>query len=241
MAKIVDYPRASLQRSLELARAVDSLGGECTVEMAASKLSKKVTGAFNALLSAAAKYGLVETRKQKVQTTDLFREHKLAYTPARAQEVLRTSFLRVPLFQQLVARFESKQLPLDILEKLLIRELAVPDDVASRVAMYFVEGAREVGLLEGDNTLRTEKTTGDSDAARDDNDDQAKDQDDVNEQTASARGRGDSASNVSHYSVLIRGPGMNSEIRIVEAEDLDIVDAMLKKVKRKLEILESDT
>ena len=59
MPKIIDYPRASLSRALALAEAVDKLGGEASDASVADHMGNKVGGAFNALVGAAVKFGLV--------------------------------------------------------------------------------------------------------------------------------------------------------------------------------------
>jgi len=41
MAKLTDYPRASLRAALQLAEAVDGFAGNCSAELAAEKLGKK--------------------------------------------------------------------------------------------------------------------------------------------------------------------------------------------------------
>src|SRR5262245_30603611 len=103
MPRIVDYPRKSLSQSLELAAAVDALGGSSSEEMAADKLGRKGhnSGAFAALVGAAAKFGLVENRKSVLSTTSRYRDIKLAYDEMQRAEALRAAFLSVPLFQRI--------------------------------------------------------------------------------------------------------------------------------------------
>ena len=149
----VDYPHASIKKSLELAEAAHDLGGNCSVEMCADKLGKKVGGAFNATMSAAKKYGLVDVRHGQVTTTELFREYRLAYDDEERRQKLQYSFLGVPLFQTIYDRFHSGKLPVEIFEKFLVRELGVSEQNASRVAKYFIDGAKAAGLLSGDNTF----------------------------------------------------------------------------------------
>jgi hypothetical protein len=223
--KIIDFPRASLQRSLEAALAVESLGGESTPEMCASKLGRKTGGAFAALLGAAVKFGLLENRKQKLHVTSRFRNYKLAYDEQQGRQVLREAFLSVPLFQRVAERFAGKKIPVDILEKLLIKEFEVPDEQASRVTSYFIDGARQTGLLADDGVLSLGNSTG----ARSDPDDVAADEPDRPDDLVAPK-----SPEFAHYRVLIRGPGMNSEIQVMEPEDLLIVEAMLKKVRRGL-------
>lgn len=236
MAKPIDYPRASLKSALELAQAVDDLGGKCSVEMAADKMNKKGGGAFAAVVGAAGKFGLV-TNKGQLAITPLFRNYKLAYNPAEAQQVLTQAFLGASLFKQVFERFEGKEVPLAHFERLLIREFDVPDAISSRVSKYFLEGAKQCGLLHG-NVLTSLSSKGGDDVAA--ANEQAEEVEEVREEPALSRTGSDrerlAAPTIdeSEFSVRITGPGMDSLIRINEEEDLLIVEAMLRKVKKKL-------
>jgi len=66
MAKIIEYPRASLRSALQLADAVAGFAGSCSTELAAEKLGKKMSGAFQALVSATVKYRLIESKAGKL-------------------------------------------------------------------------------------------------------------------------------------------------------------------------------
>src|SRR5437867_10041615 len=106
MPRMVDYPRKSLSQSLELANAVDSLGGSSSEDMAANRMGRKGTnsGAFSALVGAAVKYGLIDVRKSLLSTTARYRDYKLAYNEDQRVQALRGAFLNVPLFQRISDR-----------------------------------------------------------------------------------------------------------------------------------------
>lgn len=233
MPKISDFPRASLPKAIELAKAVDSLGGQCDPEMAAGKLGRKTGGAFKDLIAAANKFGFLESRKQRLYTTNRFRDLKLAYDKRAEIEIVQEAFLGVPLFQKIAERFQGKKLPREIFEKLLVKEFEVPEVMAGRVAMYFIEGAITIGLLGPDDQiqLKSEITT-----------DGISEEQVAEEEVATAPNEVSLAPQqysapVDHtrYTVSIRGPGIQTDIAIHEAEDLDIVEVMLKKIRRKLE------
>lgn len=244
MPKQIDYPRATLKNSLELAQAVDGLGGRASPEMVADAMSRKVSGAFHALVSSAAKYGLVVNKKGQIEITELFRNYKLAYTAEEAASTLTDAYLNVPLFQEVFSRFEGNKLPVDHLEKLLVREFGVPDQMGSRVAKYFLEGAQQCELLGPDyvlsrgndsptNTDEKSDEYGEVSGFGDNNprEQQSRAQTDGS-RTATASGPRPSTSK--DYSVRITGPGMDSVISVQDEEDLTIVRAMLTKVERKL-------
>jgi hypothetical protein len=241
MPKIVDYPRASLKNSLELADAVDSMGGTCTVQMAAERSGKKVSGAFSALVGAAVKYGLVESKDSKLSVTPVYRNIKLAYTEGERQIQLRKALLSAPLFQAIAQRFNNKALPVEHFEKLLMREFGVPDGLSSRVSMYFLDGAKQAGALGEDNVLRATEDLEQFESSSESNQDFRAETTNGNQSSqyldqSSVHSKVDSDTRGNEYSVAFRGPGLNSTIIVRDAEDLLIVDAMLKKVKKALEI-----
>lgn len=243
MAKQIEYPRASLKNSLELAKAVDDLGGNCSTEMAADKLNKKVSGAFTALVGSAVRFELITSKKGQLETSQLYRDYKLAYSKDEANKALTAAFLKPPLFHRIFERFQGRELPLTHFEKLLIREFEVPDAISSRVSKYFLDGAKQCGLLGANhvlsaNTVENGVIEAEDDAETGDEEtdisqqNQAKVQNKINEQNQEVTARD------TDYSVRIKGPGMDSVIVIHEEEDLLIVQAMLKKVQKKLAALE---
>lgn len=250
MPKIIDYPRASMKACFMLADAVNDLGGQCSAAMAADKLGKQSTsGAYKAMIGAAVKFNLVTNKKGQLKVTQQYRDIKLSYSQDEASARTQQAFLSAPLFLEIFKRFENKPLPLSHFEKLLIREFGVPDNYASRLTGYFVEGAKECGLLgEGNVLSRTSQT-----------DVVSKVEDFDDELESDSKGDGARATEVgsdddefvvsikpqspvpsSKFSVRISGPGMDTLIDINEGEDLDIVRAMLKKIERKLSVTQEN-
>jgi hypothetical protein len=252
MPKIVDYPRASLRRALGLAEIVDNLGGECSDITAADQMGNKVGGAFRSLIGAAGKYGLVSYSKGQIKTEPFYIEYKLAYTEELKTEALRRAFLNVPLFQQLAQRLSGKPLPEAYFEKLMMKEYQVPQEIASRVAGYFTEGAKDVGLLGADGILANPSSSValpsdfpivDSAPTGPTGPSMPIEHRFVGGGSMSAGGSGamghgtvvgGSVSTLvaTNFNVRITGPGIDSTITIKEVDDLDIVEAMLKKVRR---------
>lgn len=225
MPKIVEYPRASLQRSLALAEAVDKMGGEASDEMAAESMGNRLSGAFKAVIASAVKFGLISSSKGRLKTESLFQDYKLAYSEAQKLEAMRRAFLSAPLFAAIVTRLRGQTIPAHF-EKLLIREHNVPADIASRVAGYFMDGARETGILAPNGVIAGSDNVSDSDS-------------DSSVGSESAESERPSENGVSvpffrGYTVRITGPGLDTRIGIKEEEDIDIVEVMLKKVRRLL-------
>src|SRR5471030_2120640 len=111
MAKSLEYPRASFKAALELAEAVDSLGGSCSSELCAEKIGNKVGGAFYYIFSSAQKFRLVTHASGQISISTLYREIKLSYTDEEKTNLLVTSFLSPPVFSRLYERFKGKELP----------------------------------------------------------------------------------------------------------------------------------
>lgn len=234
MPKIVDYPRASLKSSLELAKAVDDLGGSCTAGMAAERMSRKISGAFGMLISSASKFGLVENKGQKLSTTNLYKDYKLSYTEEEKSQKLREIMLSVQLFQSIYERFSGKELPITHFEKLLIREFNVPSDLGSRVASYFIDGAKESSLIDENNRLIDYSQTLDTGNNNLGNTESISDGDVEDIPLKEPQ------KNIKNYFVRITGPSMDSNIELIEPEDMLIVHAMLKKVEKHLKATEEN-
>ena len=233
MAIQTDYPRASLRRSLALAEAIDKLGGESSDESAADGIGNKVGGAFRSLVGAGVKFGLITNSKGRLKTAPLFQDYKLAYSEQQKQDALRRAFLTPPLYAALTKRFEGQQIPSHF-EKLLIREYDVPEDYAQRLMGYFAEGAKDAGMLNAQGVI----TSGNVIIAPGTGSLQ------IGGSTLSGTGTAEpaeveadsdvSVSFVRGYSVRITGPGIDSRIAIKDEDDVEIVEAMLKKVRRLL-------
>ena len=234
MPKIIDYPKANLKRALALAEIVDRLGGECSLQSAAEGMGNKVGGAFSALVGATVKYGFISSKSGKIKLEPLFSEYKLAYSEAQKQEALKKAFLSVPLFTSIAKRFENQTLPTHF-EKLLIREHQVSADLASRVAAYFEEGAREAGIMQADGTINAwPKNTAAATALAG-----AFPQALSGSTSSGSVLMTDSSEEAStelgaDYTVRITGPGMDTKIAIKDEDDVEIVEIMLKKVKKLL-------
>lgn len=231
MAKIIEYPRAPLKRSLALAETVDKLGGECTDQSAADSMGNKVGGAFQALVSATVKYGLISNAKGKLKTEPLFQDYKLAYTPIEKQEALRRAFLKAPLFASIAKRFNGMILPTHF-EKLLIREHSVNEDIASRMVSYFTEGAKDSGIIAPDGTVNANPNNITGDGAL-----EAGADDLIGDITApepEVKSAPSATPFVQGYTVRLTGPGMDSTIAIKDEDDVAIVESMLKKVRKLL-------
>ena len=229
MPKRVEYPRRSLSDALKLAETVSRLGGKCSVETCADSMKKKVSGSFGALVYAAVKYGLVTSKAGELAVTEHFDSYRLAYNEEEKRELLRQAFLNVPLFSQVFTRFRNGELPPgDILTKILIREFDVNENLASAIHQYFIAGAIESGLLSEDGKFV------ESDVAEEEVE-QTSGHDEADHQEHAPQPIATSVAADGEFSITVTGPGLNSTLVIREPEDLLIVDAMLKKVERKLE------
>ena len=153
MPKLIDYPRTTYASAWEVAEVVDDTGGKCTLETCARKLDRKVSGSFKAIVGSAVKFGLLTSKRELLSTTTLFRRIKHAYDKQEELLFHREAFLTPPLFTQLCRKFRQRELPVQMLDVMLIREFDVEEINAAAVAKAFTEGARAVGLLDEHNTV----------------------------------------------------------------------------------------
>jgi hypothetical protein len=153
MPKLIDYPRTTYAGAWELSEVVDDTGGKCAIDTAARKLNRKVSGSFKAIIGSAVKFGLLTSKRDLLSTTTLFKRIKHAYDKQEELLFHREAFLTPPLFTQLCRKFRSRELPVQMLDVMLIREFSVEEINAQNVAKAFVEGARMVGLLDEHNTI----------------------------------------------------------------------------------------
>ncbi|GAA4024070.1 hypothetical protein GCM10022409_04980 [Hymenobacter glaciei] len=153
MPKLIDYPRTSYTGAWELAEIVDDTGGKSSIETAARKLNRKVSGSFKAIIGSAVKFGLMTSKRELLTTTTLFRRIKHAYDKAEELQFHREAFLTPPLFTQLCRKFRNRELPVQMLDVMLIREFGVEEINAQNVAKAFVDGCRMCGLLDERNII----------------------------------------------------------------------------------------
>jgi len=153
MPKLIDYPRTSYSGAWEVAEVVDDTGGKCALETCARKLNRKVSGSFKAIVGSAVKFGLLTSKRELLTTTTLFRRIKHAYDKQEELIFHREAFLTPVLFTQLCRKFRGRELPVAMLDVLLMREFGVEEINAQGVAKAFVDGAHMVALLDEHNIL----------------------------------------------------------------------------------------
>ncbi|MDO7851824.1 hypothetical protein [Hymenobacter convexus] len=153
MPKLIDYPRTSYAGAWELAEVVDDTGGKCEIETAARKLNRKVSGSFKAIIGSAVKFGLLTSKRELLSVTTLYKRIKHAYDKKEELLFHREAFLTPPLFSQICRKFRLRELPVQMLDVMLIREFGVEEINAQGVAKAFVEGCRMVNLLDERNTM----------------------------------------------------------------------------------------
>ncbi|MVN75701.1 hypothetical protein GO988_05120 [Hymenobacter sp. HMF4947] len=153
MPKLIDYPRTSYTGAWEVAEVVDDTGGKCALETCARKLNRKVSGSFKAIVGSAVKFGLLTSKRELLATTTLFRRIKHAYDKQEELVFHREAFLTPPLFTQLCRKFRSRELPVAMLDVLLMREFGVEEINAQGVAKAFIDGAHMVNLLDENNVV----------------------------------------------------------------------------------------
>ncbi len=227
MSRITSYPLASFSKALDLAKAVDSLGDNCASDVCASKMGKKMSGGFKDLVASAVKYGFIINKKGKLTLTDTYnKDYKLSYNDEEANKHLQRLFLKPQLFQEVYDKYKVVGLPVDVLDKALVREFGVPEKYATRTSTYFINGAKFVKLLNEDNTFASIAGSNLQTSSQGQEETPGAVVVDKQEQPVFA----------DVYSIKILGPGVDTTISLTEESDFEIIDAVLKKVKNKVSI-----
>lgn len=231
MPRSIEYPSASFKSAQDMANAVDSLGGSCSTEMCAQKMGNKLGGGFNYIVSAAQKFKLVNHKSGQLTISQLFRDIKLSYTELERNKLLISAFLSPPVFNRLYERFKGKELPIAMLDKMLIKEYEVDDNVAGRLKKYFIDGAKSVGLLNDKNLLQSIEINSNEET------NETEELQIIPESTNSAEINPNiiSLSDLDEYVFHITGPGINSRVAIREEEDFIILEAMIKKIRKRFD------
>lgn len=234
MPKLIDYPRTSLNTAIEISDATYAMGGSCTAATCAAKLGKQMSGAFRAAIGSAVKFGLVTSKGGKLAVTDRYKAIKLAYNDEERRSQVVAAFLTPGLYATIAGRFAGIELPTAILDKVLMKEMGVDPKSAAEIAQRFIGGVKSLGLLENGVLV----TGSQAQASGDDMENGATDE----AVRASKEAEGEvigtetsvGAMDGTEFIVHITGPGMNSKLILREEEDMEIVNAMLKKVQRRL-------
>ena len=228
MPKSVDYPRGSLKSALEIARAVQELGGSCTIETCADHLGKKVGGSFRSQVSSATKYNFITTKKGMLVTTPHYKKLSLAYNEEEKIQLLQESFFEIPVFKSIYERFVNGKLPVNTLDRILIREFEVPDRIAGRIANYFITAAQEASLLNADNSfIKLDEYNGDE------NDEQELEgnNNDIRQKNIIPASKVRGSNN---YMITISGPGIQFEKEVGSEDDFIIVNAIIENIRKQI-------
>lgn len=230
MPRQIDYPRSSLKAALEVAEAVFDLGGVCSYELCAEKLNKSPKGgSYNAQTSSAIKFGFIVRKKGDLTITDLYKSIHLAYTKEERENLLRESFLKIPVYKTLFDKFKYTKLPTDVLDKLLIREFSINTNDAIRVSNYFVKDAKMIKLLNENGEFIYDSSQSNASDKKDQIPEKSfndvKEKEEENSPIAKS----------SNYIIKVNGPDMNLEMQILSKDDIVFIETALQMIKRKLE------
>lgn len=147
MPKIVNYPRKSFDTAFTIAETVEKLGGKCSEQLLGDKLGKKKGGSFISDITSSIKHGLITKEKNNLKITDLYKDIKLSYTDDEKNTNLIKSFLLPDTYREILERFDKNELPIDVLDKMLIKEYNVANNISQLVANNLIKGAEKLGLI----------------------------------------------------------------------------------------------
>jgi hypothetical protein len=185
------------------------------------------------LISSAIKHNLISRKREELFTTQLFKDVKLAYNDDEKQDFLRKSFFAPNLYKSIYERFKGKELPISMLDKLLVREFNVDSDAGSRISGYFIDGVKFLSLLDGNKLVEFDGISDSQNSNK--NEPQHTD---IEPETTTSNfvfsAPIEPQPHNSVYVIHVKGPGMDSKITINEEDDLVILEAMIRKIKKKL-------
>lgn len=237
MPKNLNYPLASFQKAFALADAVDALGGSCSVENCAEKMQRKVSGGFMVIISSAQKFNLIEVDKGSITISEDYKLIKHSYTNTERIAFLRKAFLSPQVFSILYERFKGKDLPVEMLDKILIREFGVEENTAGRIAGYFLEGLKTYGLLNGNQLTDVDEEEISEPAVKVQSETTKVIEQQVVEKE-SPKNPDTSFSTIKSksesYEIQLTGPGINTNLNLEVEEDVLILEAIIKKIRKGL-------
>ncbi|MEA3560123.1 MAG: hypothetical protein U9R75_12800 [Candidatus Thermoplasmatota archaeon] len=249
-----EYPRGPLKTALKIANVVDGMGGKCSMVHGAEKMLKKVNQEFYTIVGVAEDYGLLVNMNNVLITTRLYQDLKFSYNEEDRKRALMVIFLRPRLFKKIYHRYTGEKLPVEILDKILIREYGIGDRIASTVAKYFITGARMIKLLDTDDhfIVPAEKTPDGQDPGTKEVDEapiMAENNTDIlseDEGPDDMNGSGsidefeEKEAGVGVYNIRIKGPDIDLDLEITDMDDLALINAILGKVEKRLGLLMDD-
>lgn len=242
MPKIVEYPLTSFEKVIKLAETVDYLGGSCSIPDCAAAMKKKVTGGFGILISSAIKHDVIIRRRDRLLVSDLYNKIKFSYNTQEKNENQRIAFLQPALYRKIWDRFHDKDLPVGMLDKLLIREFQVEADVSEKIAGFFMDGVRQLHLYNQGKLQPAEKTPNPPPPTKLFEETPTSKQPDLPSLASQpppveapalpkkerARAPDDP------FVVTIKGRGIDSSIEVHDQDDLLILEAVLGKIRKTL-------
>ena len=237
MPKVINYPRASFQAAMAIAKAVYELGGTCKLDTCAHHMNMRDGGGFRSKVAAAVKFGLLSHTTGNLSHTAIYKQIHLAYNDEDRIKYMQKAFLKPQVFLGVLQRFNGNQLQVKILDKMLIMEYDVDSKVAGRVAKYLTSGAKKVGILTANNRveLPSIEVT--------ENSSYSESEKEINKkggplQTSTQLPPLPSGvlANPQEYLVQVGGPGINLTVTIHELGDFQVLDVVLKRIKEKLQV-----
>ncbi len=236
MPKNLNYPLASFQKAFALADAVDALGGSCLVENCAEKMQRKVSGGFMVIISSAQKFNLIGVDKGIITISEDYKLIKHSYTNTERITFLQKAFLSPQVFSTLYERFKGKDLPVEMLDKILIREFGVEENTASRITGYFLEGLKTYGLLNGNQLTDVNEEEISEPAVKVQSETtNVIDQQIIKKEMLETNASFSTIKSKSElYEIRLTGPGINTNLNLEVEEDVLILEAIIKKIRKDL-------
>lgn len=239
MPRNLNYPLASFQKAYILSESVDALGGSCSVEMCAEKMQRKISGGFMVIISSAQKFSLITFEKGIITITEEYKLIKNSNISNKKIALLKKAFLTPQVFSILYDQFKGSELPVNMLDKILISGFGIEENKAGRVAGYFIDGLKSFGLLNGNNIVEdTSETNVESKPAETVAGPKLNPAITKSERVLEPEHPDTSftAKKTENYGLQLSGLAISLKINIEDEADLQIAEAVLNKIRKSFKL-----
>jgi len=163
--KSAQYPSYELNACIDFVRTIDRLGGKGVAQgslLSELNLKSALTRSYTGRLSSSKQFGLLDHKAGLMSITE---RATLILYPTEEQKDLQKekliieAFRSPSLYQQLIRRFDGKQLPKqDTLANILMNEYKIAKNAKNDAAKVFVNSAKVAAVLGSDNYMQVDQT-----------------------------------------------------------------------------------
>jgi len=192
------------------------------------------SGYFSSVINSLRMYDFLENDNDGFKITELFKSLKVANQGSNEFKKYAFQAIKsVPLFDELLDDFKHKLPPLRTITQRLEIQKKMSPFMAKNTAKVFEDSVNFAGVLDANRNILPIRENDDNKV---DLEEKPAKEDAYNEIDMDLNNRSSSI-----YTIHISGPGKKLSFNLSEVDDLDIVDSVMKKIRKDLEKKMSDT